>query len=113
MTISGTDISMVRGDTESITLNLTEDAVARALVTGDKVYFTVKKYTSDTTAALQKLVETFTDAGAAVIAIAHADTESMAVGAYWYDIQITFADGTVKTVVGPALFTLTAEVTYE
>jgi hypothetical protein len=111
MTISGTNISMIRGNTESITVKLSlADGTPKALVSGDKVYFTVKKNLLDTVKALQKIVTTFVD-GAAIITLAHTDTASMPILQYYYDVQITFADGTVKTVVGPAQFILTAEVT--
>ena len=112
MTINGEDISMIRGDTESLTVSITEDGEAKDFVDGDTVYFTVKANKETTTKTLQKTVTSFTD-GAAVIEIAHADTSSLTVGIYDYDIQATFADGTVKTVIGPAYFELLPEVTYE
>ena len=112
MTIVGTNISMVRGDTEAMTVSCTENGVARAFVTGDKVYFTVKKTVSETEKILQKVITTFTD-GKAHIDILPSDTKALACKSYIYDIQIVFADGTVKTIIGPSTFDLTSEVTYD
>ena len=112
MTITGTNISMIRGDTEAMTVACTEDGVARSFVTGDTVYFTVKKSVSDTVKILQKVITNFTD-GKALIDILPIDTKTLDAKPYMYDIQIVFSNGTKKTVVGPAVFELTDEVTYE
>ena len=111
MTVSGNRLIMTRGDSEAITVSLTEDGVARPLVAGDTVYFTVKRTPNNVEKMLQKVVTTFTD-GIALISIAPSDTASMAFADYAYDIQINLANGTVKTVVSSA-FTILPEVTYE
>ena len=113
MEVSGTNISMIRGDTESITVAV-EDAVGVAipLVAGDKVYFTVKESTDTDVKILQKLIEVF-DAGKAVIPILPADTKTLEADSHVYDIQIIWADGRVKTVVPPSQFNLGGDVTYE
>ena len=112
MTITGTNISMIRGDTEAMTVACTEDGVARSFVTGDTVYFTVKKSVSVTEKILQKVITSFTN-GKALIDIRPSDTQSLDVKPYIYDIQVVFANSTKKTVLGPATFELTNEVTYE
>ena len=112
MIITGTNMSMVRGDTEAFTVACTEDGVTRAFVTGDTVYFTVKKTVSDTEKTLQKVITSFID-GKALIDISSADTKTLDTKVYVYDIQIVFSNGTKKTVVGPSVFELTSEVTYE
>lgn len=112
MTMVGTNISMIRGDTEAMTVACTEDGVARSFVTGDTVYFTVKKSASDTEKVLQKVITTFTD-GKALIDILPADTKLLSTKPYIYDIQIVFANGTKKTIINPSVFELTEEVTYE
>ena len=40
------------------------------------------------------------------------DTEFMNFGNYSYDVQITFADGRINTVIGPNIFRILPEVTY-
>ena len=112
MTIYGANISMVHGDTEAMTVSCTEDGVTRPFVTGDTVYFTVKKATNSTEKTLQKVITSFTN-GKALIDILPADTQSLDTKTYVYDIQIVFANGTKKTVLGPATFELTEEVTSE
>ena len=112
MKIYGTNISMTRRDTEAMTVACTEDGVARAFVAGDTVYFTMKKSVSDTEKTLQKVITSFTD-GKALINFLPADTKTLSAKSYIYDIQIVFASGTVKTVIGPSAFELTDEVTYE
>ena len=32
---------------------------------------------------------------------------------YYYDIQLTRADGTVKTIIPPSMFTVKGEITYD
>ena len=40
------------------------------------------------------------------------DTESLDFGNYTYDVQITFANGMINTVIGPNVFRILPEVTY-
>lgn len=110
-------ISMPRGDSDSFTIGMfqtvDDERVAVPFATGDKVYFTLKKRPSDTAKSLQKVVTTFNEDDKAVIPLLHADTKDLPTGRYYYDIQVTFVDGTVKTILGPALFTLAEEVTHD
>lgn len=113
MKVSGTNISMVRGDTESITLickDLNENIIE--LITGDKIYFTVKDNVNTTVKIFQKLITTFTD-GAAIIIINPSDTKLLKYKDYTYDIQLTRADLTVTTIVPASRFRIEGEVTYE
>ena len=67
MIINGTDIRMIRGDTEVLTVSCEqEDGSPRPFEDGDTVYFTVGRI-------LQKSVTAFTEEGAAVIYIGHED----------------------------------------
>jgi hypothetical protein len=112
MEINGKNIRLVRGDSDSITVQLSEGDTARPLVTGDIVYFTVKKSPYESAKVFQKIITEFVD-GKAIIPITHDDTKDMEFKSYVYDIQITFADGTVKTIVPPSQFEIMPEVTYE
>ncbi len=114
ITISGTTITLTRGDTASIVLSITDsDGNAVPLVSGDAIYFTVKKTTATTKKLLQKVVEEF-DNGSAQIDIGATDTKTIEFGEYVYDIQVNRdADSSVSTVIGPAKFVLAEEVTYE
>lgn len=113
MTIEGTNIKMIRGDTESITvLYANEDGTKIPLVTGDIVYFTVKKKLKDTVKVFQKVVTSFTD-GNAIIVLEHLDTNSIEPGIYTYDIQLNRANGSVTTIIQPSEFELKGGVTDE
>lgn len=113
MTIVGTNIAMVRGDTESLTVRIFDDAGTQLnFEFGDTVYFTVREIIGDTTTIIQKVITGFTD-GEAVVQIDPADTNDLFFKTYVYDIQWTKADGQVKTIVPASDFEILAEVTYD
>jgi hypothetical protein len=113
MTITGTNISMVRGDSESLTVRLFDnDGDQVDIVFGDTVYFTVREALGDTVTILQKVITGFLN-GEAIIEINPVDTDSLFFKTYVYDIQWTRADGQVKTIVPASNFTILAEVTYD
>lgn len=113
MRIQGTNISMIRGDSEGIKVSCKDESGANVpLVKGDIVYFTVKISTNTEEKALQKIVTEFTE-GAALITIYPKDTRELRTGVYYYDIQLNRANGQVKTIVPPSQFTINAEVTYD
>jgi len=105
MTVKGKKLSMVRGDSESITVQCSE-----LFGEGDIVTFTVRQSPEDPI-ALQKTAREF-PGGEAVIGIDPADTAGLDFGDYVYDIQWTRSDGTVTTIIEPERFTLREEVTY-
>ena len=111
MIIEGTNLSMINGDTEILTVHLKDlDGVQIELVSGDTVYFTVKEEATDTPTILQKTVTSFTS-GDAVITLDSADTISLDIKTYVYDIQVTYADATIGTLIEPSNFTLIKGVT--
>ena len=113
MRINGTNLSFTRGDTESITITIKDiDEVQIPLVNGDTVYFTVKTNTDTTDIILQKVITSFTG-GSAIIELTHADTKDLTVDSYVYDVQVTYADGTVTTIIKPSSLKIRSEVTYD
>ena len=113
MKIQGTNISMIRGDTEAIKVSCRDESGTDIpLVEGDIVYFTVKRSTNTEEKILQKIVTEFTE-GVALITIFPEDTRELKTGIYNYDIQLNRANGQVKTIIPPSTFTINAEVTYE
>jgi len=110
MRINGTSITMVRGDSEQINVSLTQDGAAVELVTGDTVYMTIRKSIA-AAPNLSKTVTVFNSSGIAEIVLNPSDTKTMAYDEYMYDVQVKFADGTVKTVIPQSKFRLLAEVT--
>lgn len=111
-----TNISMIRGDSYPFAVSYKLNGVATALVAGDTVYFTVKKNVEDTEKVLQKVITDFVD-GKAIIEILPSDKAAFWAGNipvnYIYDVQINFASGLVKTVIGPSTLTVYPGVTDE
>ena len=106
------NLSMVRGDSETVTVKANSGGQPINLEFGDTIYFTVKLNTSVEAKLFQKIVTTF-DAGIAVIEILPEDTKLLAPKAYRYDIQWVSAAGRVTTIVHPSIFTVEPEVTFE
>ena len=113
MKVDKTNLRMIRGDSESITVSFNdEDQKKIILAAGDQVYFTVKVNTSVQEKVMQKLITVF-EAGNAVIEIEPAETSSLAYRNYTYEIQWVNANGRVTTVVPPSIFKIEPEVTFE
>ena len=99
------NLSMVRGDYESIGVTLK----GYTPVAGDFVELTVRQ-TPLSDALIYKKVSDFLD-GRAVFEILPGDTEVLSFGKYVYDIQLTYG-GRPKTIVPLSSFTLQEEATY-
>ena len=113
MEIQGYNISMIRGDTETIKISCKDvQGVGVPLEDGDTLYFTVKSSVGTEEKEMQKVITEFPD-GIGYINISPDDTKFMSFRSYYYDIQLTRADRTVKTIIPPSIFTVKGEVTYE
>ena len=99
------DISLIRGDTDSLTLR----CPASPFSAGTVLRLTVRRSPTGPI-LLQKTVEAFGEDGEAVFSFGE-ETEALAFGRYCYDIEIRYPDGTVLTPVRAALEILW-EVTY-
>lgn len=108
MTINGSDIYMTRGDNEIILVSCRE----RPFSDGDKVELTVRRVSGYGSVLLHKEVTRFTEDGKALIEITPEDTSALSFGNYSYDVQATFMDLGVKTIVRPSQFTVGKEETY-
>ena len=109
MKVDGTNLSMTRGDSETITISCEE----RPFQEGDVIRFTVKKDVFTSAKEMEKVVTSFTEEGKAIIEIQPEDTKKMVFGRYRYDVQLKTAGGNVTTIVKPSDFNLTEEVTWE
>lgn len=106
MKVSGKNFSMVRGDSESFSCSIT----GYELQEGDFLEFTVRKrYSSPVSIYKRKDFSDLVD-GKFIFNILPEDTESLSVGDYVYDLQLTFGEA-VKTPV-KGTFTIEDEVTY-
>ncbi len=113
MRITGTSISMIRGDSESIVVSCRDiNGNPVPFEPGDTVYFTVKETVNTDVKLLQKQVTEFEN-GKAIIEILPEDTKHLRFQSYVYDIQLTKAGGVVTTIIPPSKFRVEGEVTYE
>lgn len=111
MKVDGTNLSMIRGDTEAITISCTnQKGEPIPFVDGDVVYLTVKLNSGTEKWIFQKEVRNFTD-GTAIIDILPEDTRDEQFKVYKYDIQL-ISSGKVTTLVAPSLFTIEPEITF-
>lgn len=105
--VSGSDIQVTRGDSAYFNIEiLCEDGTKYYREPGDKLVFTVKRsYNSDYEYIQKEIPEL-------ALILSGDDTRELDYGNYWYDIELTTADGGVYTVVGPARFIMREEVTF-
>ena len=115
MIVDGTNLSMIRGDTESITVSIndSEGAPISLITNEDTVYFTVKLNTTVQEKVLQKVITNFDIDGNAIVELSHDDTKELPYRAYKYDIQWVDSTGNVRTIIVPSLFTIEPEITFD
>lgn len=93
--------NFIRGDSRTVTLQAYQsDGVTPLNLTGATVFFTVSPSASpadDTTAVIQKTITSHTAPllGQTAFTLANADTQSIAPGTYYYDVQVKDAAGNV------------------
>lgn len=111
--IVGTTIYHTKSDTLQLTVSLTKDGEPYVCAEGDTCRFAMKKRYSDETPLVNKPMTL--DGSTSYLELEPADTSSLDVGKYVYDIEIVTEDGLVDTVIPPdptekALFVLGEEV---
>jgi len=100
-------ITMTRGDTLSLQVEITyEDGTPYEPVEGDSIRFAVKKDFYDAAPLIVKKIPIET----LVLQLDPADTKTMNIGEYRYDIELTTHDGRVDTFIPWTKFILTEEV---
>jgi hypothetical protein len=105
--ISGTTITLTRGDTCAIDINIfTQDGAKYQLQPGDTVRFAMKQNYSDASPLVVKEI----DKQLMQIWLEPEDTKGLNFGNYVYDIQLTTADGIVDTFIPKGKLKLTEEV---
>ena len=99
-------MEIIRGDDHTINLEITKtvNGVTSAYdLTGAKVWFTIRKNYNDpddTNYLIQKSTTTHDNAsgGLTHLDLSHIDT-NVAIGQYYYDVQIKTAEGKIFTVI--------------
>lgn len=100
MRISGFNITMNQGDSESISVRFRSQLTGEPvpLQTGDRVCFTVDADGCPGGKSISKLADILPDGNACVI-LTPEDTCTMQPGSYFWSLRILFSDGTVTTPV--------------
>lgn len=109
-----TSISMYRGDSYPITLKLTDSTSGAVIdLTGASLLMTVDTLENpvDATTKLFNVTGVLaTDPTTGVVQFTPTAANTAVVGTYYYDVQLTDADGNVRTVV-KSTFTITQDIT--
>ena len=106
--ISGTTITLTRGDTLRIKVDITEKDGSTPYVpsSGDKIRFAMKSKYSDQVPLLIKDIPIDT----MELVLDPEDTKKLEFGKYVYDIQLTKEDGQVDTFITKSIIKITEEV---
>lgn len=107
MKVTGENLSMTRGDSESLTVTFDNLVLSE----GDEIHMTVRKTAQSDTVEIHKVITEFPN-NEALIVLKPEDTSSLSFGSHVYDIQLTTKDGIVITIIKPHSFYLDKEVTY-
>lgn len=103
--INDNTIRFTRGDTVRLEITVSNpDGTVYKLKEGDLIEFTVKKNTDSKVEIIKK---SGTD-----IVIEPEETTGLEYGKYMYDVQVTFADGSIDTVILPSPFIILEEVNH-
>lgn len=103
------NITMTRGDTFARTLVLKKNGQTYTPENGDVIRFAMAN-TYKGKEGYELLLEKIIDNNTLLWKIEADDTAELPYGKYVYDLQITYADGTVETFANMKVFQLTAEV---
>ena len=99
-------ITMIAKDTGDFVISIDNYLLAD----GDTVYFTVNTELEKENPLISKEITEFVN-NKAVVRLTTEDTD-LAVGTYYYDVQVNTADGRVDTVLGPAKCKITGGVKF-
>ena len=106
--INGTTISLTRGDTLRVTIDIfNPDGTVYEPITGDSIRFALKKAYRDSNPLIYKDIST----ADRILYISPEDTKTLKQPSeYVYDIQMTHANGDIDTFIANAKFRITEEV---
>ena len=95
------DLTIIKGDTTSISVTFTDSDGAAIDITGTTIFFTVKNDTGkdDTYAVIQKNVTSHSDPTNGITAIPLSSTETnVKAGTYSWDLQIKYSNGDIQSI---------------
>lgn len=103
--IENDQIYLTRGDSAGFDVSIYNGTTPYTLQEGDILTFTVRQNLYSA-----KVIE---KTGTTIhFDLEPADTKDLQFGDYLYDIQLTFANGEINTIIPPSLFQVMGEVTY-
>lgn len=115
--ISGNEITLTRGDTLRLIVEIIKDGAAYTPESGDSVRFALKhsqlvkdKLGYQEFIDEEPLVVKSIPIDTMILVLRPEDTKGLGFGKYTYDIEITFADGTVDTFIANEVFRIAPEV---
>lgn len=103
------NITMTRGDTFACTIILKKNGETYIPESGDVIRFAMAKVYKGK-AGYKLLIEKIIDNSTLLWKLDPEDTADLEYGKYVYDLQMTYADGTVETFADKKKLTLTEEV---
>lgn len=104
--ISGTKISMTRGDTLVVQIIMTRSGEPYTPAEGDVLRFALKHDILQCTPIIKKTIPNSN----CLLQLDPNDTKNLTFGDYVYDIELTMADGSVDTFINNATLRLLPEV---
>lgn len=113
--IEGTTITLTRGDSFPLQVNIKVNGEAYTPIYGDIVKFKLKRNIMDSKRTRyldeQPLIEKQISSDTMVLELIPNDTKNLPFGEYVYDLEITFgATGRVYTFINNAIFNIAPEV---
>ena len=112
-TIENNNISLTRGDTLIVQINIKQDGSDYIPDPGDIIYFALKHNTMDSKRERyldkEPLILKMIPNDTLILRLESVETKNLAFGRYVYEIELTKEDGTVDTFIS-GIFTLTPEV---
>lgn len=112
--VTGTTITMTRGDTLRVQIAITRDDEPYVPVSGDAVNFYLKHAAMNGKRTAYKdenpLVSKTVPIETMILELLPTDTKTLDFGEYVYDLQITFENGTVDTFINNASLEIVPEV---
>ena len=100
--IDNTNITLTRGDTLALEVGMKKNGQTYVMQEGDKVRFAVS--IGHKGEAGYKLIKTADMDAENYVRISSEDTEKLTKPIYCYDVEMTYADGTVDTFISGNLF---------
>ena len=112
--VDGTTITLTRGDTLRLKINITLNDQEYIPVSGDSIRFALKHPTLNAKKTdfkdLEPLILKTVSTESMILQLDPADTKNLDFGTYVYDMEITFSDGSVDTFITEAKFIITPQV---